>query len=263
VRPYLALLSARYRMLLQYRSAAVAGMATQVFFGFVRVMIFRGFYAAAPGDHPLSLAETTSYIWLSQAFLLVTMAGVDREIEALVRTGHVAHDLARPLDLHAHWLARLVAGRAAPITLRAVPILLFAALAGGLQPPASAGHLALAALSQALGVVLSAAIYTAVTTSLLWTVSGEGVARLAPAVVFFLGGTVIPLPLLPDGCQRLLELLPFRGLIDVPIRTYLGQLAPADIAAGLALQAGWILAFVLLGRWLAARGVHRLVVQGG
>ena len=40
MKPYWAMLSARFRMLLQYRMAALAGCATQVFWGWIRVMIF-------------------------------------------------------------------------------------------------------------------------------------------------------------------------------------------------------------------------------
>ncbi len=42
--PYLAVFSARIRMLLQYRAAAMAGMATQIFWGWIRVMIFAAFH---------------------------------------------------------------------------------------------------------------------------------------------------------------------------------------------------------------------------
>ena len=37
--PYRAILSARFRMLLQYRAAALAGLWTQIFFGFVLLMM--------------------------------------------------------------------------------------------------------------------------------------------------------------------------------------------------------------------------------
>ena len=40
MRPYLAIVSARFRMLLQYRAAAIAGLWTQVFFGLVLIMIY-------------------------------------------------------------------------------------------------------------------------------------------------------------------------------------------------------------------------------
>ena len=37
VAPYLAIFGARFRMMLQYRAAALAGMATQLFLGLIRV----------------------------------------------------------------------------------------------------------------------------------------------------------------------------------------------------------------------------------
>ena len=37
---YMAVVSARFRMMLQYRSAAFAGLGTQMFWGIMRVMIF-------------------------------------------------------------------------------------------------------------------------------------------------------------------------------------------------------------------------------
>lgn len=41
--PYLAILSARFRTLLQYRAAAAAGFGTQLFWGLIRMMIFEAF----------------------------------------------------------------------------------------------------------------------------------------------------------------------------------------------------------------------------
>ena len=55
MRPYLAVLSARFRLLLQYRVAALAGFATQLFWGFIRVMIFGAFYRASAAAQPMTL----------------------------------------------------------------------------------------------------------------------------------------------------------------------------------------------------------------
>ena len=52
MRPYLAILRARYLMLLQYRAAALAGVGTQFFWGFIRTMILWAFYAASDTDPP-------------------------------------------------------------------------------------------------------------------------------------------------------------------------------------------------------------------
>ena len=66
--PYRAVVSARYRMLLQYRAAAFAGLVTQCFWGAIRLMILAAFYAASTQGQPMSLSEVVAYIWLGQAF---------------------------------------------------------------------------------------------------------------------------------------------------------------------------------------------------
>jgi len=77
VRPYLAILSARFRTLLQYRAAAIAGFGTQVFWGLIRMMIFLAFLENAVHP-PLNAAQTVGYVWLTQAFLFFCMIGGTR-----------------------------------------------------------------------------------------------------------------------------------------------------------------------------------------
>ena len=43
-----------------------------------------------------------------------------------------------------------------------------------------------------------------------------------------LSGMVVPIPLFPEWARRVLEHLPFAGMIDVPFRVYLGHIAPGD-----------------------------------
>ena len=68
MRPYRAVLSARFRMLLQYRARAIAGFGTQLFWGFVRIMVFDAFYGSYAGAKPMELTVVITYIWLGQAF---------------------------------------------------------------------------------------------------------------------------------------------------------------------------------------------------
>ncbi len=51
---YCAILSARFRMLLQYRAAAFAGFVTQLFWGLIRVMIFSAFYRSSNAPQPMT-----------------------------------------------------------------------------------------------------------------------------------------------------------------------------------------------------------------
>jgi len=263
MRAYAAILSSQYRTLLQYRAAAIAGVATQIFFGLVRMMIFDAFYRSSAAPQPMSHDETVTYIWLGQAFLLLTILGPDNDIAALIRTGNVAYEMTRPIDLYTLWFTRAVSGRAAPLTMRAIPIFIVAGLFFGLHPPASIGSAALFMLSLFGALLLAASIVALLTISMLWTISGEGIARLAPAPIFFFSGIAIPLPLFPDWIQRFSAVLPVRGLIDTPLRIYMNHLSGVEAIAAVAHQFAWTVALVIIGRVILARGLRKLVVQGG
>ena len=169
----------------------------------------------------------------------------------------------RPLDLYTFWYTRAVAWRTAPTVLRAAPMLLAAWLFFGLQPPASLSS-ALAWAAATLGALaLSCAVTNLATICLLWTVSGYGMRVLIAPLMWLCSGMIVPLPLFPDWARAVLEVLPFRGLVDIPFRLYMGHIPVAELPAMLAHQLGWTAALVLLGRWLLSRGVRRIVVQGG
>jgi ABC-2 type transport system permease protein len=258
-------------MLLQYRAAALAGLWTQVFFGLVLLMIYEAFYASTTAPQPMSFAEIVSYVWLGQALLAMLPWNADAEIRAMVRSGAVAYELCRPIDLYALWYARALAWRTAPTILRAVPMCVFAAvllpliglgewrLAG---PPSAAAALAFGA-TLACTLLLGCALTTLINISLLWTLSGDGAVILLTTLTTFLSGMIVPLPLFPDWAQPIVRALPFAGLVDLPFRVFTGHIPPADTASVLAHQIFWTVVLVLIGRWLLSRGMRRVVVQGG
>ncbi len=263
MRPYLAIVGARIRMLLQYRAAALGGMSTQLFWGMIRVMIFEAFYRSTTAPQPMTYAEVVNYVWLGQALFAMLPWSIDLEIRGKIRDGSVAYELVRPLDLYNFWFSRTLATRFAPTVLRSVPIFLVSLLFFGLQLPASptaAGAWVLATLG---ALLLSCAISNLISISLLWTIAGDGVVNLVQASIFIFSGMIVPLPLFPAWTRPLLDVLPFRGLVDLPFRLYMGHMPPQEVFAVLGHQLLWTAGLVLLGRWLLARGTRRLVVQGG
>jgi ABC-2 type transport system permease protein len=258
-------------MLLQYRAAALAGLWTQIFFGLVLLMIYEAFYRSATSPQPMTFAQVASYVWLGQALLAMLPWNADAEIRAMVRSGAVAYELCRPIDLYSLWYARALALRTAPTLLRAVPLCIVATVVLPLiglgewrlaPPPSAAAALAFAA-TLLCTLLLGCALTTVINISLLWTISGDGAVVLLTTLATFLSGMIVPLPLLPDWAQPIVQALPFAGLIDLPFRVFTGHIPADAVLSVLRHQILWTIALVLFGRWLLSRAMHHVVVQGG
>ena len=263
MRAYSAIFSARFRMLLQYRAAAVAGFGTQLFWGLIRVMIFTAFYRSSTAEHPMTLEQTITYIWLGQALFAMLPFNVGPEIRQIIREGTVAYDLLKPIDLYNFWYVRALAQRTAPPFLRSIPMFIIAGLFFGMQMPASFAAGAAWAVAMVTALLLGVAIQTLMHISTLWTISGEGISRLVPGFAYIFGGLIVPLMLFPEWAQRILLFLPFAGIFDLPSRLYMGILPPEGIFAVLLHQISWLVVLVLIGRYYMSRASRILVIQGG
>jgi ABC-2 type transport system permease protein len=269
VRGYAAIIAARFKALLQYRAAALGGLFTQIFFGLVRVMILRAFYAAST-NAPISLDNVTGYVWLGQATLLLIPWRSDEDVAEQIRTGTIVYELTRPLDLWGTWFARSLAWRTAPVFLRMLPMFAIAMLVvpafdpgWGLAPPPSVAAFVVWLGCFAGAVLLSAALTTLINVTMMWTITGEGVPMLIATLATMFGGLVIPLPLFPDWLKPLLYALPFAGILDLPARVFTGDLSVAQGGLVIAHQLAWTFVLAASGRYFLARGLRRLVVQGG
>lgn len=272
-RPYVAAFSARFLLMLQYRAAALAGFATQCWWGAIKVMVYAAFYHASPAARaaPMSLAQVITYTWLNQAFLALGAWGSDPEAGLLMRSGAVGLDRLRPVDTYALWFARSagwMTSRALPraglmfLTAGvALPLLRLDAWAWHL--PANVAQTLLFALSMLFVVALATSLTMFLNIAVVVTLNDRGINSLASPFTIVLSGSLLPLPLYPGCMHAFLFIQPFAGLVDIPFRIYAGNLHGEMAWAGIGLQVLWTAVFVVVGRAWMERVMRRLQVQGG
>ncbi len=266
-RQYLSMFRMRFISGLQYRAAAWAGVCTQFFWGFMMIMTYKAFYDSSAAPQPIEFTQLAQYIWLQQAFLaLLAIWFMDSELLDSIKSGLVAYDLCRPYDLYKLWFARLLAKRTAEASLRCLPILLVASFLNApynmrLPPdlPAFLTFLFSLCLSAFLVVSLQMLVY--VLTFI--TLDANGIRILLVAAADFLGGAIIPIPLMPDALQKVVAFLPFRYIIDLPLRIYSGNIAGREALILLAVQLFWLVFSTIIGFYSMKKVLRRVVVQGG
>lgn len=267
MKKYFAFFRLRFFMGLQYRAAALAGVATQFCWGFIMIMGFCAFYEADAASFPMPLSATVSYIWLQQAFLLFfSVWGMDNEIFDLIVNGNIAYELCRPVHIYSMWFARGIAGRMSGALLRCIPILVitpFLPEPFAMLPPASGLHFILFLITMALGLAVTIAICTLVYMLAFFTISPQGLRTFVCSAVELLAGAVIPLPFFPERIRFLLELLPFASMQNVALRIYSGSLTEREMVRAVGLQLFWLVVLLIAGRGLARAAEKKVIIQGG
>ena len=184
------------------------------------------------------------------------------EIDQRIMRGTVATDIVRPIGFMWQMLGLefgAVLGRA-PVLLLAIPISM---LVGSLRlpptPEAFAGYVA----SLVLAYVISVLVWMLVGLGGFWMTSIHGLRFLLGTVQGFLAGALVPLWFLPDALRTALELLPFQGMVFLPISIFIGETQGRDLLGALAVQLFWVVALAALAVLVWRRARWKLVVQGG
>ena len=250
---------------MQYRVAAVAGVATQFFWGFMFIMIYEAFYQSAVKTPPIELSQLVSYIWLQQAFLVfIVLWYRDGEIFNLITSGNIAYELCRPFRLYEFWYAKLLAQRFSGALLRCFPILVIAFLMPepyGISMPPNFAAFVLFLLTLMLGLLVLVSISMFIYISVFVTMSPVGSLLMIGIAGDFLAGGIIPVPLMPVWLQKISYALPFRLAADLPFRVYSGNIPVSGAFAGIIIQIIWLAVLILLGKLAMNKVLRHIVVD--
>ncbi len=263
MRAYLSVFRLRRRLETQYRGAALGGIICQVFFGLILIALYRALYAGKP--QALPFPHVATYVWLQQAFFRMLLAS-DADLMDKIRTGGIACDLCRPVNLYGFYYARILAQKLMGSLLRGVPMLVFAALlpeGWGIAPPASLPALLLSLAALALGLGCVSALENITMAFTMRTLDFRGMQAMLNLLMMVLSGNILPLTLFPDSWQPVITALPYAQLLDAPIRLYTGEYALSRAGGILLIQAAWTAALILLGLAMWHKNQRRMIIQGG
>lgn len=263
MRLYFEIAKRAFQRQLAYRTANLAGMATNAFFGVMRTYVFLGLYAGRDIQAGWSVGDAVDFVWLSQALIMPVFLWGWWEIALTIRSGDVVSDLSKPFDYYTFWLSQ-DAGRAVfHLLFRSIPTLTIGVLLFDVGLPLNLARWALFLVSVILAVWISFGLRFLVNVSAFWLMDYRGVGILMMFATSFFSGLLVPLVYWPEWGQAIANLLPFAGLIQLPIDVMLGKATGVELLGVLAFQSGWGLALMLTGRLVMTMAVRKIVVQGG
>jgi ABC-2 type transport system permease protein len=263
MRLYVEVARATHRRMSTYRGATFAGVFTNTVFGFILAYVMLAVFRARPTIGAFDAVDAVTFTFVTQGLLMVVGIFGDQEQSERIRTGEVAVDLARPYDYQGWWAAVAYGKAAFYAVFRGIPPFAIGALALQLRVPTRPGAWIAFLLSVTVAVGLAFAYGFLVELTAFWLIDIRGVRQLAWLTAQFLSGTFVPLVLLPDGIERLVRVLPFAGMIQLPAEVFLDQHAGSGLIAVYAHQLTWAVVLLVAGRRALRRAVRKVEVQGG
>lgn len=259
MRLYWELARRGYRRYAAYPAATWAGVFTNTVFGFLRAYVLLAVLRRRPEIGGYDAADAVTYAWLTQAMIMTVYIWSWYDLALRIRTGDIAIDLARPVDVQRSMLAFDLGRAVYHFLFRGVPPFLVGALVFTVRVPEDAARWALFLASVALAVCVSFGFRFLWSLATFWLADYRGVAIAATMISTFLSGFLVPVSFFPAWLETLARALPFWALMQAPVDVFLGHGGLPEIA----LQAVWAVGLLALGRGVLALATRRLVVQGG
>lgn len=248
---------------LTYRAATLAGLATNFFFGLLRVAVMVALYGARTEVAGLDLNDAITYTGLAQAVIAYLSIFGWYDLMRSVSSGEVAADLLKPLSYFRYWLALDLGRATVAFLMRGLTIMLFYALVFNITIPQGFIQWGALLLTLLLSWVLSFAWRFLVNLAAFWTPNAVGVGRFAFGIGWVLSGFFMPLRFFPVWFQTFCHFTPFPSMVNTVMEIYLGLLTGPALAWALAVQLVWTIVLIAICQFTLRAGVRKLVIQGG
>jgi ABC-2 type transport system permease protein len=257
---YLRLIRAGFRRYASYWQAIIAGLATNVVFGFMRCAVLLTVFAGGSWVAGYDPSRTVTFVWIGQGLIAVVLLWGDSEFGERVRRGDVAVDLLRPVDLQCALLAEDLGRAGCALLTRFSGPLLIGGLAFDLTLPGWAGRWAVFGLSVLLAVLVSFGLRFVLNLVAFWLLDWRGLHSLYAVIAGLLAGLVVPIGFFPGWARALIWATPFPAILQAPIDI---AIAHGAVPPLLLHQLAWVVILLAAGRWVLSRAVRTLVIQGG
>lgn len=204
------------------------------------------------------------YLLAMVARAFSSMPGLASGIARDVRDGQIKKYLTQPIDLLGYLFWHRIAHKLVYYVVATGPFVLVFWLCRDYFPGwpdafTIAGFCVALVLAFLLGFLIEALIGQIS----FWFLEVSSLLFIYMMFNYFLSGHMIPLDLLPEAVDRVIQYLPFKFLAYTPAAIMLGRYSHPELVQELTMAVGWIAVLFLMNRIAFARGVRRYGAFGG
>ena len=194
-----------------------------------------------------------------------SMPGLASGIAQQIREGEIKRYLIQPIDLIGFLLLTRIAHKLAYYAVAVAPFALVFFLCRSYfvagWPSATVMFAFIASLI--MGFLIGFFLEAAIGMIGFWFLEVSSLLFVYMLFSFFLSGHMFPLSLLPDSVEAFVNFLPLKYLAYFPAAVFLGKIPEEDLPMEMAIEAAWLVFFIVVCRVAYARGVRRYSGYGG
>lgn len=205
------------------------------------------------------LTYTTISILMGNLF---TMNVQERVVDS-IRTGNIALDMLKPMNIYISYLAEDLGEAVVAFFQKVLPLLVIGSLMFGIPKAASAAHFLLFTVSFIFAYFINWLLAALLGLAAYRTIQMGPMMAVKTYLIKLLSGSMIPMWFFPEGLRKLLEILPFINIYQVPLAIYIGKYSAASALLPMSVQLFWNFVLLLLFAFLQKKMADQIMVQGG
>lgn len=262
--PYGIVAWAEFRSRLHYLGASLAGFVTQYAFGLIRAFIILTLIdSSTTGLGGYTRETAITYTWATQAIVAALGTFTPIALASRIRSGDIAIDLIRPLNLQLLGLAQEYGLSCYHLITRGILVFVLGMATFGVTPTFTLPSITAGLVALWLAVTLSYALRFLIATAGFWVVETRAIFAMYMGVSTFFGGFMIPVHLFPGWLQDIAYAMPFLYVFQTPIDIITGFTPTLPPSQLLLHQIGWLTGTLALGYMVMRAGIKKVEVQGG
>jgi ABC-2 type transport system permease protein len=249
-----------------YRLEVVTQVVSSLFAILIQTSIWKAMYQGESHQMTsvgsISIQEMLTYSILSTCVYLLIGNSMIGTLGSKIGSGEIAMDLIKPVHLARYMFAESGGQTLFRILFEMLPIILFGVVAYGFMLP-SVFDLMMFAICLFNGIILYYLMSFICGLFAFWYMVSWHTQSVFQLVMALCSGSLLPLWFFPEGFSRFVGFLPFQLVFYGPISVFLGKRTFPEELSILAMQGVWILLLGLILKWVWAKALRKLVIQGG
>ena len=263
MKSYLFVSKIRIQTALAYRFNVISTILIQCLIMYAMSCFWIAAYSGMETVSGVSQRDMITYTTISVIMGNLLTMGVQNRIARSVRSGSVALDLLKPVSIYGIYLAEDIGDALAALFQKAVPLVLVGTIMFGFPAPASFSHFLLFLFSFAVGYLINWILAALLGLCAFKTLRLGPLANAKGFIMKLLSGSIFPLWFFPAGFRRVLEILPFMNIYQLPLGIYIGQYSMEEIVSRTGLQLFWCAVLWLVFYVLQKKASAAVLIQGG